>query len=88
MHVVKRDGRKEKFSGVKLFKSVHNACLSAEMDDKTAKKISKEVMGEVQKLAKGRKEVKSNVIFDRVKKLLARHNKECAFMYETYRDVS
>jgi transcriptional regulator NrdR family protein len=88
MYVIKRDGRKEKFSGVKLFKSVHNACLSAEMDDKTAKKISKEIMGEVQKLAKGKKEVKSNVIFDRVKKLLARHNKECAFMYETYRDVS
>jgi len=86
--VIKRTGRKEKFSGVKLFKSVHNACLSAEMDDKVAKRISKQIMGEVQKLAKGKKDVKSNVIFDRVKKLLARHNKECAFMYKTYRDVS
>ena len=88
MYVIKKSGNREKFNGVKLFKSVHNACLSAEMDEKTAKKISKEIIGEVQKLAKGKKEVKSNVIFSQVKKLLGRHNKACAFMYETYRDVS
>lgn len=88
MYVIKRTGRREKFNGVKLFKSVHNACLSAEMDAKAAKKISKEIMEEIQKLAKGKKEVKSNVIFNQVKKLLSKHNKECEFMYETYRDVS
>lgn len=88
MHVIKRSGRKEKFSGVKLFKSIHNACLSAEMSEKNAKEISKNIMQEIQKLAKGKKEIRSDVIFNRVKKLLAKHNKECVFMYETYRDVS
>lgn len=88
VHVIKKSGKKEKFNGVKLFKSVHNACLSAEMDEKMAKKISKEIMEKIQKLAKGKKEVKSDVIFNSVKKLLARHNKECGFMYETYRDIS
>ncbi len=86
--MIKKSGKKEKFNGVKLFKSVHNACLSAEMDEKMSKKISKEIMEKIQKLAKGKKEVKSDVIFNSVKKLLAKHNKECAFMYETYRDVS
>ncbi len=88
MYVIKRDGRREKFSGVKLLKSVHNACLSAEMNEKNAKKISKDIIQDIQRLAKGKKEIKSNVIFDRVKKNLAKHNKECVFMYETYRDVS
>jgi len=88
MHIVKRSGKREKFSGVKLFKSVHNACLSAEMNEKNARETSKNIMQEIQKLAKGKKEIKSDVVFNRVKKLLAKHNKECAFMYETYRDVS
>jgi len=88
MNVVKRSGRKEKFSGVKLYKSVYNACVTSEMEEKIARKISKEIMGKVQNLAKDKKEMKSDVIFNHVKKLLAKHNKECAFMYETYRDVS
>lgn len=88
MYVVKRSGKREKFRGMKIYKSAYNACLSAEMDEKNAKKISKDIMQEIQKLVKGKKEIKSNVIFNHVKGILAKHNKECAFMYETYRDIS
>ncbi|MBI1978690.1 MAG: hypothetical protein HYS62_01355 [Candidatus Aenigmarchaeota archaeon] len=88
MYVVKRSNKKEKFSGAKLYKSVYNACLSAEMEEKIAKKISRDIMENIQLLAKGRKEIKSDAIFNRVKKLLAKHNKECTFMYDTYRDIS
>lgn len=88
MHIIKRTGRKEEFSERKLFKSVYLACLGSEMDIKTAKQISQNVVKEIRKLVKGKKEIKSDIIFNRVKKILAKHNKECAFMYETHRDIS
>lgn len=88
MYVIKRTGRKERFDEKKIHRSAYNACLGSEMDVETAKKISQDVVREIRNLAKGKKEINSNVIFNRVKKILAKHNKECAFMYETYRDVS
>lgn len=88
MYVIKRAGKRERFDERKVHKSAFNACLGAELDVETAEKISQDVVNEVRKLTKGKKEVKSDVIFSRVKKILAKHNKECAFMYETYRDVS
>lgn len=88
MYVIKRNSKREKFNGVKLYKSIHNACLSAEMNEKMAKVVSRDVMTGVQKLVKGKKEVESDAIFKHVKKLLSKHNKECAFMYESFRDIS
>ena len=88
MYVIKKTGRKEKFDEKKIYKSAYNACLSTEMDVKTAKKISQDILNEIKKSTKGNAEIKSDVIFNQVKRTLARHNKECAFMYETHRDVS
>lgn len=88
MYVIKRTGKKERFDLKKVHRSAYRACLGAEIDDKMAKKISEDIVREIRKLTKGKKEIKSDVIFKRVKKLLAKESKECAFMYETYRDVS
>ena len=88
MYVIKRTGRKEDFDEKKVHKSAYSACLGAEIDVETAKKISQDVVREIKNLTKGKKEIKSDAIFNSVKKTLTKHNKECAFMYETYRDVS
>lgn len=88
MYVIKRTGKREKFDEKKIHRSAYNACLGSEMDVTTAREISQDVVREIRKLVKDKKEIKSDVIFNRVKSILAKHNKECAFMYETYRDVS
>lgn len=88
MDIIKRSGKKEKFSEGKLVKSAYDACLSSGMDVKESIRISQYVLNEVKKNFGHKKEVKSNVIFSKVKKLLAKQSKECAFMYETHRDVS
>lgn len=88
MHVVKKTGVREKFDVKKIHKSAYRACMSAQLGEETARRISKEVASEIKSLVKGRKEIKSDVIFNRVKRILEKHDKECAFMYETYRYVS
>ena len=86
--MIKRTGKRERFDEKKMYRSSYNACLGSEMDVKTAEKISQDVVKEIRNMAKGKKEMKSDIIFNCVKRILAKHNKECAFMYETYRDVS
>lgn len=86
--MIKRTGKRERFDEKKVHRSAYNACLGSEMDVETAEKISQDVVREIRKLVKGKKEIKSDVIFNGVKRILAKHNKECAFMYETYRDIS
>ncbi len=88
MYVIKRDGRKEKFSKEKIVESVCNACLSSGMDVKGSVKISQQVLREIKKTLPRKGEVKSTVIFNKIRKVLGKHSEECAFMYETHRDVS
>lgn len=88
MHVIKRDGRKEKFNEGKIVKSAYDACISSGISTGDSIKISQQVLNEVKKTFGNKKEIKSNVIFQKVKGVLSKHNKECAFMYETHRDVS
>ena len=88
MYVIKRSGRKERFSEGKVVKSAYDACLSSGMDVKESIRISQHVLSEIKKTFGNKREIKSNVIFGKMKKLLAKQNKECAFMYETHRDIS
>lgn len=88
MYVVKKTGKKERFDERKVFKSSYKACLGSGIDEKTARKISQNITNEIKKLVKGKKEIKSDLIFNKVKSMLSRQSKECAFMYETYRDIS
>lgn len=88
MHVIKKTGKREKFNEKKVYRSAYNACLSSEMDAEIANRISQNVVKEIRKLTKDMKEIRSDLIFNHVKRILARHNKECAFMYETHRDIS
>lgn len=88
MYVIKRTGRKEKFQERKLFKSVYNACVGAGVDRNESLRISKDVITSVKITIGKNKEMKSNQLFNHVKRILSKYNKHCAFMYETYRDVS
>ena len=86
--MIKRDGRKEKFNEGKIVKSAYDACLSSGMNVKDSIKISQKVLKEVKRAIGNKRGMKSNVIFHKVRGVLAKHSKECAFMYETHRDIS
>lgn len=88
MYVIKKTGRKEKFQERKLFKSVYNACIGASVDRSESLRISKDVMNSVKIIIGKDKEIQSKQLFNHVKRILSKHNKYCAFMYETHRDVS
>ncbi len=86
--VVKRRGHEEKFSDRKLYRSCYYACKSAEMGSKECAKISKDVTAGVKRHIGKKSCVSSSMIHKTTLKLLRKHSKDAAFMYETHRDIS
>ena len=86
--VVKRKGHEEKFSEKKLYKSCYYACKSAHLGAKECAKISKDVTAGVKKQIGKKSCVSSSTIHKTAAKLLRKHNRDAAFMYETHRDIS
>lgn len=88
LHVVKRAGKLEKFDERKVYASCYSACLSTHMDKKEAEKICSKITNEIKKWIKPKKTVTSDQIFKQQIKLLKKHDKDAAFMFETHRDVA
>ena len=88
MHIVKRKGHLEKYDDRKVYGSCYAACSAAGMSEKECEATAETVTKDVNKWVKAKKNVKSSEIFRLVSKLLKKHNKEVAFLYETHLDVS
>ena len=88
MYVIKRKGHKEKFDERKVYGSVYAACKICEMPEKNCEKIAKSVSKGIKSMVKKKNIVSSEDIFRNVVKILKKHHKDAAFMYETHRDVS
>ncbi len=88
MHIVKRQGHKEKYDSRKIYGSAFYACRSTHMGKKDCEKIAAKVQTEMNKWLTGKKLVTSDQIFKEVAKRLKKHHKDAAFMYETHRDIS
>ena len=87
VHIVKRKGYKEKFDERKVYASCYAACLNVGIERKEAEKICENVAKDIKKWIKNKDEVASNQIFKEVAKLIRKHHKEAAYMYETHRDI-
>lgn len=86
--VVKRKGHEEKFDERKVYASCYAACLSSHIEIKKTEKICAKVAKEINSWIKSKTCVSSNEIFKMTIKLLNKHDKNAAFMYETHRDIS
>ncbi len=88
MHVIKRQGHKEKFDERKVYGSVYAACKICDMKEKNCEKIAASVTKEIKSMVKKNKIMTSEAIFKNAARILRRQHKDAAFMYETHRDVS
>lgn len=88
MHVIKRRGHKEKFDERKAYGSVYAACQICEMPEKNCEKIAAAVAKEIKAMVRKNKIMSSDDIFRAVVRMLRKHHKDAAFMYETHRDIS
>ena len=86
--VVKRQGHEEKFDERKIYASCYAACLSTRMKEEKAEKICGKVAKQIKTLIKGKLCISSDEIFKKTSVLLNKYDKDAAFMYRTYRDVS
>lgn len=87
-HIIKRKGHQERFDERKVYATCYAACLNAHVDKADREKICDNVAKEIAKWVKLREEVTSHHIFKQVIRLLKKHDKNAAFMYETHRDIS
>ncbi len=87
-HIVKRHGHTERFDERKVYASCYAACLSSHVEHRHAEKICEVVVQGIKKWIAKKKEVNSHDISQETAKLIRKHNKNVAFMYETHRDIS
>lgn len=88
-HVVKRRGHLEKFSEKKLADSVRYACQSTHMPPSEAKKVVGFVLKDTKRWLGKKPVATTQDISNHVVRVLKKHKQhDCAFMYETHRDVS
>ncbi|MBI4171066.1 MAG: hypothetical protein HY514_05175 [Candidatus Aenigmarchaeota archaeon] len=88
MHIVKRQGHKEKFDSRKIYASVYYACRSTHMGKKACEKTAGKVSTEINTWAKSKSSMTSDQIFREIAKRLKKYDTDAAFMYETHRDIS
>ena len=88
MNVIKKDGSKQSFSENKVYDSVKKACLIAQLDNKACREIPSQVTKLIKTRVKGKKKIKSDLLFRYCIELLNKIDKDVAFIYETHRDIS
>ena len=88
MHIVKRQGHKEKFDDRKVYAACYAACLNCFMKHKEAEQICNSVAKEIKKWIQNKKVVTSNQIFSETSKIISKYHEDAAFMYKTHRDIS
>jgi len=88
IHIVKRRGHLEEYDQKKIYGSCYGACYASGLTAKECEAVAEAVTKEVSRWVKSRQKVTSTEIFRFVAKLLKKHNKEVAFLYETHRDIS
>ena len=87
-HIIKRKGHQERFDERKVYATCYAACLNATINKTDTETICNQVAKEIAKWIKTRDEVTSHHIFKQVIRLLKKHDKNAAFMYETHRDIA
>lgn len=86
--LIKRKGHQEDYDEKKVYASCFFSCKSVNIKEKNCEDIAKTVTKEVTKWVKKQKGVTSDMIFERIKIELEKHDKDAAYMYATHRDVN
>ncbi|QQG38666.1 MAG: hypothetical protein HYS32_03615 [Candidatus Woesearchaeota archaeon] len=87
-HLVKREGHLERFDEKKVYASCYSAFLGAHLSHQEAEKLCEKVSKEINKWIKTKKMVNSDQIFKETTRIMKKHHKEAAYLYETHRDIS
>ena len=87
-NIIKRKGHQERFDERKVYATCYAACLNADINRADTDKICDRVAKEIAQWVKTREDVTSRHIFKQVIRLLKKHDKNAAFMYETHRDIA
>jgi len=88
IHIVKRRGHLQRFDERKVYATCYAACLASHIQREKAKKICETVMKGIKGWIRPKKIVTSDQIFKETAKLLAKQNRDAAFMYKTHRDIA
>jgi len=86
--VVKRKGHREKYDERKVYASAYAASLNAHLSEQEAEKIAEDVCKKVNAWVEGKHEITSKQLEEHIIKLLEKHNRDAAFLYETHLDLS
>ena len=86
--IVKSDRKKEAFSSRKLYKSIHDACLSAQVPKKECGKLARRIYNDVVKLVQQQQCLLSEEIASHVVNAMRKRKKELAVMYKGHKDIS
>jgi transcriptional regulator NrdR family protein len=85
--IVKRRGKQEPFDEKKVYASVYSACMDCALGENKSEGIAQEIVSELKRFMKDKKEMNSSEIFGFVLQKLARISEPAAFMYETHREI-
>jgi len=86
--IVKSDRKKEAFSEKKLYKSIHDACLSAQVPKKECETLTKRIYKDVLKLIKQQHCLLSEEVASHVANVMHKRKKELAVMYKGHKNIS
>lgn len=86
-HVVKRAGHMEKFDERKVYASVYAAALATHHPEKKSEKIADDVSSRIKKWVESTEVVSANQIHHATLKLLSKHDKDIAMMYECHHTI-
>ena len=87
-HIIKKDGKKEKFDERKIYATCFAAALNTQIEKHEAEKLCEKVCKEIKQWVKKKKSVTSTEVFQQVVRAMKKHDRNVAFMYETHRDLS
>lgn len=88
VHIVKRRGHRERFDERKVYASCYAACLSSHMAHERAEVIAGNVTRIINKWVRTKATVTSGQVFREIGRVLARYDRDAAFMYRHHRDIS
>lgn len=86
--IIKRRGQDESFDERKIYASCFHAIRMADVSRKDSEVICEKIMLEMKKWLKHKKKITSKQLFIHAIKILKKHDKDAAYLYESLRDIN
>ena len=86
--IVKRKGHNESFDERKIYASCYHAIRMASVSEVKSEAICEKIMFDIKKWLKHKKVVNSKNLFKHTIAILKKHDKDAAYLYESFRDIN